>query len=146
MFRARPGPTSPLPPGTDTRVVAPTPPAMAGVLGFFGGSVVALAAGLLGARDTPLVGIALLAATAAAIGATTTIGGALAAAAPCWALWNGFLLNELGRLTFTTADLHGLIAIAAAAVVAAVLATARRHVARAAASVSWQPGLRPVRR
>jgi hypothetical protein len=79
------------------------------------------------------------------IAATSTIGGALAAA-PCWALWDGFLLNDLGQLTFTTADLHVLIAIAGPAVVAAVLATARRHVARTAASVDWQPCLRPVRR
>lgn len=141
MLLARPGPTHSLP-RRATQGIAPITTAMAGGLGFGVGIVVTLVAALLGAWDAPLLGLALLAATAAATAATTTIGGALAAAAPCWALWNGFLVNDLGQLTFTTADLHGLIAIAAPAVVVAVLSTARRHVARCGAG-RWSAGEPP---
>lgn len=133
MLLARPGTTSPPPLETATWDVAAIPGPMAGVLGFSGGAVVTLVAALLGARDAPLFGLALLAATAAVISATTTIAGAFAAAAPSWALWNGFLLNDLGQLTFDTTGLHGLIVITAPAVVVAVVATASRRWAAAIA-------------
>ena len=74
---------------------------MGSAIGFAVGIVVTLAAALLGARDAPLLGLALLVAAAVAVGATTTLAGALASAIHGWAPWDGFLVNDLGQLALT---------------------------------------------
>jgi hypothetical protein len=43
-----------------------------------------------------VIGLVLLAGTVASVAAVTTFAGAVAAAAQCWGLWDGFLVNGLG--------------------------------------------------
>jgi len=47
-----------------------------------------------GVRGHPVIGLALLGGTALAVTALTSAPGALAGAAQCWALWDGFLVNR----------------------------------------------------
>lgn len=101
---------------------------MASVIGFGAGIVTTLVAAALGAREAPGFGLALLAVSVVAVAGTTTLVGALAAAAQCWALWDGFLLNDLGRLTAERGGWQGLALLLLCAVAAVATATGYRHV------------------
>lgn len=100
---------------------------MGSVIGFGAGIVTTLVASALGAREAPGFGLALLAASVVAVAATTTLVGALAAAAQCWAFWDGFLLNNLGRLTADRGGWQGLALLLLCAVAAVAVAVGYRH-------------------
>jgi hypothetical protein len=110
---------------------APVPGGLGSALGFGAGAVVTLAAAGLGAHAAPAFGLALLTATAVATAATTTLPGALGAAVQCWALWDGFLVDDLGQLTLTRQSTPALACLAVAAGLTSLVATtARNHSAR----------------
>ncbi|MCA1674441.1 MAG: hypothetical protein LC799_20375, partial [Actinobacteria bacterium] len=74
-----------------------------GPLGLAVGFVASIAATMIswafGAGDDPRVGLVLLTLTAVAVGAVTTVPGAIGAGALCWACYSGFVLGRLGTLT-----------------------------------------------
>jgi hypothetical protein len=114
---------------------------MGSALGLGAGTVTTLAAAGLGAHAAPAFGLALLTAAAVATAATTTLPGALGAAVQCWALWDGFLVNDLGQLTLTRQSTPALALIAVSAGLASLVATtARKYSARrSAAGACGQP-------
>lgn len=66
---------------------------MGSALGFGAGLLTALLAGLPGAREAPSLDLVLVAVAVVGVAATTTLPGALAAAAQCWGFWDGFVVN-----------------------------------------------------
>jgi len=123
MLRARPGHRTL--PGSGSRPSAPPVPGGVGsALGLFAGTAAALLGAALDGHDHPALGLALLGGTAVTIAGLTSAAGALAAAAQCWALWDGFLVNRFGELTITRASALALLVLAVVAPV--VAATGRR--------------------
>lgn len=87
----------------------------------FGWGVVATC---LGALTGPDIGLVLLAVVAVSVGAVTTVPGAVLGAAQCWALYTGFLDNQLGVLRMDDNSefaLHLLLSVGFAASVVALL-------------------------
>jgi hypothetical protein len=117
-------PQVPLPAG---RSPIPIPGPLGCTIGFGAGLLITVAAAALGARDGPGLGVVLLA--AAAVAAITTLPGAVAAAAQCWALWDGFLVNGLGCLSADRGGWQGLVLLVAAAAVACLAAATIRNLA-----------------
>lgn len=130
VFLARPGsrgpqvPSVPSPAGCSS---IPIPGPLGSTIGFGAGLLTTVAAALLGARDAPALGVMLLA--AAAIAAITTLAGAVAAAAQCWAFWDGFLVNGLDRLNADRGGWQGLVLLVAAVAVVYLAAAAVRYLA-----------------
>ncbi|GEL16702.1 hypothetical protein PA7_05390 [Pseudonocardia asaccharolytica DSM 44247 = NBRC 16224] len=112
---------------------------MAFALGLPAGTVATFAAAGLGAHDAPLFGLAVLTATAVALATLTSAPGAIGAAIQFWALWDGFLVNKFGELTFTHADWPGLVALPACAALASLVAAKLR-----AAASRQEQCLKPV--
>jgi hypothetical protein len=98
-------------------------------LGFLAGAVTAIVASMIGAGHDPAVGLLLLTAAAALVGALTTPIGALASALQCWAFYTGFLLNRQGVLTLDHPSRTALAIIVFAGVVPSLLLTAARRFA-----------------
>src|SRR5213075_1804021 len=93
VLRARPG-YHPLPrPSRRRRRTPPVPGGIGSALGFLAGTAATLLGAAVGARDHPVLGLALLGCVALTVAAVTSAAGALAGAAQCWALWDGFLVN-----------------------------------------------------
>jgi hypothetical protein len=114
------------------RAVAPVPAGMGLVLGFLAGITAVVVAWLLGEDRVGVVGLALAVLAAATVAFFTTPAGATAAAAMCWAYYDGFALHRLGELRFAVADLQALAMIGGVAVVvAACVMLLRRAVAPA---------------
>ena len=95
-------------------------------LGFVAGAVTAIVASVIGAGHDPAMGLLLLTATAAMVGALTTPIGALASALQCWAFYTGFLLNRQGVLTFDQSSRTALAIIVFAGVVSSLLLAAAK--------------------
>ncbi|MFC5994924.1 hypothetical protein ACFQE5_11955 [Pseudonocardia hispaniensis] len=106
---------------------APVPGGMGVVLGLAAGTVTTVVAAGLDAHGHPAVGLVLLGATVIAIAAATTLAGAFGVAVQCWALWDGFLINDLGRLTFTQQSTPALLLFVGSACLASLLATLLRR-------------------
>jgi hypothetical protein len=110
-----------------------------GALGLPVGFVASIAATMIswafGAGRDPRVGLALLTITAIAVGAVTTVPGAIAAGALCWAFYSGFILDRAGTLTLSRGGGQTLATIVLCAVVASVVAGLMRW-ARAVAADS----------
>jgi hypothetical protein len=110
-------------------------------VGFGAGVLSTCAGALLGARDAPVTGLVLLAGTVAAVAAVTTFAGAVAAAAQCWGLWDGFLVNGLGQLRVDRGGRQELVALvgcaAAVCLVAAVIRSWWGSGARRPVRVWW---------
>ena len=123
MLRARPGHHR-LSGSGQGRSAPPVPGGVGSALGLLAGTAAALLGAALDARDHPALGLALLGGTAVTIAGLTSAAGALAAAAQCWALWDGFLVNRFGELTITRASALALLVVAVVAPV--VAATGRR--------------------
>lgn len=90
----------------------------------FGWGIVATC---VGAVAGPEVGLVLLAVVAVSVGAVTTVPGAMLGAAQCWALYTGFLHNELGVLSMdgnSRFALHLLLSVGLAASVLALVVRA----------------------
>jgi hypothetical protein len=108
----------------------------------FGAAIVATAFGwCLGAGERPEVGLVLLAAVAAGVGATTTLPGALAAAAQCWGMYSGFELHRFGELRLDASSRSALVLLLTVGVAASLLGLA----ATAAGQVG-RPGRSPAAR
>jgi hypothetical protein len=91
----------------------------------FGAAIVATALGwCVGAGDRPEVGLVLLAAVAVGVGATTTLPGALAAAAQCWGMYSGFELHRLGELRLDAPGRPALVLLLTVGVAASLLGLA----------------------
>ena len=129
MLVPRPS-ASPLGHGLPTHWQLPHLPASLGLaLGFVAGAVAAIVASMIGAGHDPTLGLLLLTAAAAMVGALTTPIGALASALQCWAFYTGFLLNRQGVLTFDHASRTALAIIVFTGVVPSLLLTAARRFA-----------------
>ena len=107
---------------------APVPGGIGSALGLVGGSAATVLAVGLGARGHPALGLAPLIVVVLAVAAVTTAGGALGAAAQCWALWDGFLVNRLGELVLTRPGVDGLLLLALVSLVTTVAARCLRRV------------------
>lgn len=126
MLVPRPS-VSPLGHGLPSPWPLPHLPASLGfALGFVAGAVTTIVAAMVGASHDPAVGLLLLTAAAAMVGALTTPIGALASALQCWAFYIGFLLNRQGVLTFDHSSRTALAIIVFAGVVPSLLLTAAR--------------------
>ena len=97
----------------------------------------------LGAGDRPEVGLVLLAAVAVGVGATTTLPGALAAAAQCWGMYSGFELHRFGELRLDATSRSALVLLLTVGVAASLLGLAATGQAGRAAR---SPVARPVER
>ncbi|NMH98857.1 hypothetical protein [Pseudonocardia acidicola] len=98
-----------------------------GALGLPVGVVAAVVASTLG--DTRVTGLVFAAAAAAGVALLTTAPGALAAAAQCWAVYDGFEVNRFGQLGGTRPELVVLGAVCLVALIArfaVALRTAQR--------------------
>lgn len=100
------------------------------VTGLFGpclGLIAGLAAVFLtwSVNGDPTTGLLFTALAAAAVGAVTTIPGAVAAAVTCWTCYEGFLSNRTGTVHIGPAGLAALGAVIAIALLTALIA--RRH-------------------
>jgi hypothetical protein len=108
-----------------------------GALGFAVGFVASIAATMIswacGAGNDPRVGLVLLTVTAIAVGAATTVPGAIAAGALCWAFYCGFILDRAGTLTLDRSGGQTLLTIVLSAAAASVVASLMRW-ARAVAA------------
>ena len=96
-------------------------------LGFGAGILVTLLAWLVGAGHAPLIGLVLLALTAAAVGSVSTSLGAFAAAIPVWALDTGFIVNRFGELSLDHRSIATFAAIALAAITASLITNRTRQ-------------------
>ncbi|WP_156994043.1 hypothetical protein [Pseudonocardia acaciae] len=89
-----------------SRISATVPPRLPGTAGSalgFGAAVAATLVAwplgeLFGAASRPVLGLVLLAVVAVGVGSVTTLAGAVACAAQCWALYSGFVLHRFGEL------------------------------------------------
>jgi hypothetical protein len=97
-----------------------------GPLGLTAGFVASIAVTMLawafGAGRDPRVGLVLLTITAIAVGAVTTVPGAIGAGALCWAFYSGFVLDRLGSLTLDRGGGQALLTIVLSAMVASAVA------------------------
>ncbi|MDT7678263.1 MAG: hypothetical protein QOD82_6165 [Pseudonocardiales bacterium] len=110
----------------------------------FGAAIVATLLGwCLGAGDRPAVGLVLLAAVAVGVGATTTLPGALAAAAQCWGMYSGFELHRFGELRLDASSRSALVLLLTVGVAASLLGLAATGQASRAGR---SPAGRPVER
>ena len=129
---------------------APWPRLAGGVgsaLGFAGAIVATLLGWALGAGTYPQIGLVPLAAVALGVGATTTLPGALAAAAQCWGMYSGFELHRFGELRLDGPSRSGLVLLVVLGVAASLLGRAAaegRPVRVAAMRAAWHRGRPPV--
>lgn len=93
------------------------PSGLGSAIGFAAAIVATLIAVGLGARQQPLLGLALVCGTTATVAAVTPLPGALGAAVQSWAVWDGFVVNQLGVLAATPTEIQGLLVLAVAALV-----------------------------
>lgn len=73
---------------------------------FVASIAVTLISWAVGAGSDPRVGLVLLTLTAIAVGAVTTMPGAIGSGALCWAFYSGFVLDRFGTLTFERGGLR----------------------------------------
>jgi hypothetical protein len=139
VLLARPGSGSPQLPAPDGRSPVIVPGPLGSTIGFGVGILTTVIAALFGARDTPFFGLVLMAGSVAAVAAATTPAGAVASAAQCWAFWDGFVLDDLGRLGLDRGGVQGLTLLMSCATAAYLAAAARRRFAGA------QPHGLPIR-
>ena len=90
--------------------------------GFFASIFVTMLAWAFGAGSDPRVGLVLLTLTAIAVGVVTTVPGAIAAGALCWAFYSGFVLDRAGTLTLGRGGGQALLTILLCAMVASAVA------------------------
>ncbi len=109
------------------------PGALGLVAGFVASIVMTMLAWAFGAGSDPRVGLVLLTLTAIAVGAMTTVPGAIGAGALCWAFYSGFVLDRAGTLTFDRGGGQALLTILLSAMVASAVAGLMRW-ARAVAA------------
>ncbi len=100
----------------------PLPGPLGVAAGFFASIVVTTLAWAFGAGSEPRVGLALLTVIAIALGAMTTVPGAIGAGALCWAFYSGFVLDRAGTLTLDRGGGQALLTILLSAVVASAVA------------------------
>jgi hypothetical protein len=81
-----------------------------------------------GAGRDPRIGLVLLTITAIAVGAVTTMPGAIGTGAICWAFYSGFVVNRAGILTLDRGGGQALLIILLAAMVASAVASLARWV------------------
>jgi hypothetical protein len=91
-------------------------------VGFVASIVVTMISWAFGAGSDPRVGLVLLTLTAIAVGAVTTVPGAIGAGALCWAFYSGFVLDRLGSLTLDRGGGQALLTIVLSAMVASAVA------------------------
>jgi hypothetical protein len=119
-----------------------------GALGLAVGFVASIAATLiswaLGAGSDPRVGLALLTVTAIAVGAVTTVPGAVAAGALCWAFYAGFILDRAGTLTLDRGGGQMLLTVVLSAVAASAVAGLVRWARAVAADSAPARSVLPV--
>ncbi len=128
VFLARPGSHGhPQLPSGAGRSSIPVAGALGSTIGFGAGVLITIVAALLGARDGSAIGLVLL--VASAVAAITTLAGALLAAAQCWAFWDGFLVNDLGRLTTDRGGWQGLVLLLLVAAVVQLSSVGIRRLA-----------------
>jgi len=116
-------------------------------LGFAGAIVATLLGWVIGAGTHPQVGLVPLAAVAICVGATTTLPGALAAAAQCWGMYSGFELHRLGELRLDGPSRSGLVLLLVLGIAASLLGLASAEggpVRAAARRAGWRRGQLPV--
>lgn len=97
------------------------PGALGLAAGFVASIVMTMLAWAFGAGSDPRVGLVLLTLTAIAVGAVTTVPGAIGAGALCWAFYSGFVLDRAGTLTFDRGGGQALLTILLSAVVASAV-------------------------
>jgi hypothetical protein len=104
---------------------------MAGVaLGLVAGLAATLLAWVFGAGTEPVVGLLAATSAAAAVAWWTAVPDGLAAAAVCWACYDGFVVHRFGELGFGGDDIAALLIMLGVAVLSWLLAThlrARHH-------------------
>lgn len=105
------GPVDRFPDRAGARLSSPN----AFVVGFITSSTVTMISWGFGAGDDPRVGLVLLTLTASALGAVSTVPGAIGAGALCWACYSGFVLNRMGVLTLDGGGEQALLTIVLAA-------------------------------
>lgn len=143
-YRRRPG-TPPSPP------VARVSWLNGSALGFGAALLLITAEAALGAAHWPMLALALPALLLVAVGAVTTLPGALLAAAQAWGLYAGFVLGHAGQLELSTRSglaAGVLVAAAVAGSLGGLLATARAKRAAGWRGGAWaaDPALMPVQR
>jgi hypothetical protein len=102
-------------------------------LGFGAAIAATLLGWALGAGTNPEIGLVPLAAVAVCVGATTTLPGALAAAAQCWGMYSGFELHRFGELRLDPPARSALVLLVVLGLAASVLGLVA-HAARTAGS------------
>lgn len=100
---------------------------LAFVLGCGAGTLACPLAWLGGAGHEPRVGLVLLGLAGAAVGLMSSPAGALAAAAPLWAIDTGFVLNRFGQLSVDPRSVAAAGVILVAASVPSLLAAGARY-------------------
>jgi hypothetical protein len=116
-------------------------------LGFAGAIVATLLGWALGVGTHPQVGLVPLAAVAVCVGATTTLPGALSAAAQCWGMYSGFELHRFGELRLDGPSRSGLVLLVVLGVAASLLGRVAAEGGPARAAVrraGWHRGQPPV--
>lgn len=111
MLRAHPRTARPF------RRPAPVPSGAGSAIGFAAAIAAAVVAVAIGARQQPLLGLALFSGTTAIVAAVTPLPGALSAAAHSWAFWDGFVVHRFGELAATPTEINGLLVLAVAALI-----------------------------
>lgn len=126
MLPTRSSRVGPIPPAAlPPRVTGPNGSA----LGLMAGGGVTIVGHLVGVGGYPEVGLALLALATLAVGAGTTVPGALACAAQAWGMYSGFWLHGLGELRLDRPSVTGLVVLVLLGVSASALALLVRAVA-----------------
>jgi hypothetical protein len=116
-------------------------------LGFAGAIVATLLGWALGVGTHPQVGLVPLAGVAVCVGATTTLPGALSAAAQCWGMYSGFELHRFGELRLDGPSRAGLVLLVVLGVAASLLGRVAAEGGPARAAVrraGWHRGQPPV--
>ncbi len=113
-------------------------------LGFVAAIAVTIVAVAAGGTAHPQWTLIALVATAAAIGAVTTLRAAVATGALCWALHAGFVIDRFGELTLTTDTTRAAAVLAAAVLLASGIAHTVRTVRLARSAVRVVPIPVPV--
>jgi hypothetical protein len=90
-------------------------------LGFAAGIVVTTASVAGGAAGHPGLGLVALAVTVAGVSAVTTVWGAVATAAWCWAFYAGFILGRAGELAWDERSAQAAVVLGVVALVASTL-------------------------
>jgi hypothetical protein len=108
-------------------------------LGFVAAVSVTLVAVAAHGSGHPLWSLGALAATAAAVAAVTTLPGALATTALCWALDAGFVVGRHADLAFTAGTARAALVLAVAALAGYAVASVVRQLRARPAPVMTVP-------